>query len=646
MFVGYMTFSGIEVVNHARLQAGMANGLVYGFTMPTYCSCDTLAETVGPFTVPSADGAPWYDATRPESAHFGGVFLSKVIGLDDPYDARTVEPGLLGGVLGGLHLGPRVVTFEAALFGASVLSLDYGLQWLTSVFDGKACGAETFCNLGDIGFYATCPDNARGAECGPLVPVVDETALDLARTGFAGGLVGGPRVVDRLERDGTTVGFLVTWSIALEAPWFAGTAASLVSGDLDAGSNVGTESYECPGWVDPCPPPTAAELAANQGFTCASIVEQTCDWNDGYLAGPPSWSTQAWTGTNEEQPGTETSDCPMSITRNGDAAQIVNGSPVGCQRPSIRMKFAGATGTSGPISIQFTMTEGQGNLYVHLWNPATDTNIPIKNVVKPTNSPSYEVAAPTGDSYNILRSLGTHTINYDLPSGVDPGTLYLILAAMGGNIGGLGGTPENETLTNIKMLFTGGSLGGSCCTLEPGDPIYEPTYEIPCYTVPGSSFRTYAAAANTDPTSEAGLRFLFQNPSGTELANLRVALYDPTLIGQAASTSPAGWPGGVEEWECNALVGQFYVPSVPAGYTLDVDGRRRQVSIYPVGLPDEALSGDRYFYGGAEKPWLFDTVPTCTTYQVVVFADDGNTPAGATVTVLQASLYLMDGAAA
>lgn len=640
MFVGYMTFSGIEVVNHARLQAGMTNGLVYGFTMPTYCSCDTLAETTGPFTVPSADAAPWYDATRPESAHFGGVFLSKVVGLDDPYTARTVEAGLLGGVLGGLYLGPRVVTFEAALFGASVLSMDYGLQWLTSVLDGKACGAETFCNLGDLGFYATCPDNTRGAECGPLVPVVDETTLDLARTGFSGGLVSGPRVVDRLERNGTTVGLLVTWSIALEAPWFAGGSTQLVSSDLDAGINVGTETYECPGWIDPCPPPTAAELAANQGFTCASYVEQTCDWNDGYQPGPPSWTTQAWTPTGEEQPGTEQSDCPMTLTRTGNAAID------GCQRPSVRMLFAGAAGTSGPLSIQFTLTEGQGNLYVHLWNPATDTNIPISSVTKPTNSPSVKVAAPTGDAYNILNSPGTHTINYSLPSGVDPGTLYFILSAFGGNLGGLGGTPVDETVSNIKMRFTGGSLGGACCTLEPGDPIYDPTYEIPCYTIPGSSLRTYAQAANPDPTTEAGLRFVFQNPSGTELANMRVGIYDPTRIGLAATTSPAGWPTGVEEWECNALVGEFLVPSVPAGYTLDVDGRRRQVSIYPVGLPEQAASGDRYFYGGGSTPWLFDTIPTCTTYQVVVFADNGSTPAGATVTVLQAGLYLMDGAAA
>lgn len=640
MFTGYVTFSGIEVANHARVAAGMTNGLVTGFDMPAHCSCDTLAETTGPFTIPSADPAPWYDASRPESAHFGGVFISKVVGLDDPYVARSIEPGLLGGVLGALRLGPRSVTFEAALFGASVLGLDYGLQWLTSVFDGKACGADTFCNLGDLGFYATCPDVNRGSECAGPVPIVDETTLDLARTGFSGGLVGGPRVVDRLERNGLVVGYIVTWTISLEAPWFAGASTQLASVDLDAGTNVGTESFECPGWVDPCPPPTAAELAANQGFTCASLVEQTCDWNDGYQAGPPSWTTQAWTPTGEEQPGTELNDCPMSLTRTGDAGID------GCQRPSVRMKFAGATGTSGPLSVQFTLVEGQGNLYAHLWDPNTDTNIPISSVTKPTNSPSVEVDAPTGDAYNIKNSPGTHILNYSLPTGVDPGTLWFILSAFGGSLGGLGGTPVDETVSNIKMRFTGGAVGGACCTLEPGDPIYDPTYEIPCYTVPGSSFRTYAQATNSDPITEAGLRFVFQNPSGTELANVRVGIYDPTLINQPATTSPAGWPGGVEEWECNALVGEFFVPSVPAGYTLDVDGRRRQVTIYPVGVPEDAASGDRYFYGGASKPWMFNPIPTCTTYQVVVFADDANTPATTTVTLHQAALYLVDGAAA
>lgn len=641
MFTGYVTFSGVEVANHSRVRAHMVNGLVHRFQMPDHCTCDTLTETQGPFTVPSADPAPWYDATRPESAHFGGVFISKVVGMDDPYAPRSVDVGVIGGVLGGLRLGPRVVTFEAALLGASPLGLDYGLQWVTSVFDGKVCGADTFCNLGDLGFYAVCPDAAQAAECGPLVPVVDETVLDLTRTAFSGGLVNGPRVVDRLTDGTETVGLLVTWSIALETPWFAGASTSLASGDLDAAGAVGTETYECPGWVDPCPPPTAAELAANQGFACASLVEQTCDWDNGYIPGPPSWSTQAWTPTGEEQPGTTQANCPMTLTRTGNA------SIDGCQRPSVRMKFAGATGGTGPLSIQLTMTQGQGNLYVHLWNPATGTNIPIASTQKPTNSPSTKVAAATGDAYNILNSPGTHTINYNLPAGVDPATLYLILSAFGGNIGGLGGTPVNETLTNIKMRFTGGALGGGCCTLEPGDPIYDPNYEIPCYTVPGSSHRTYAAAANTSLVNEAGLRFVFQNPSGSELANLRVGIYDPTLINLAAGTSPAGWPGGgVEEWECNALVGEFFVPSVPAGFTLDVDGRRRQVSVYPVGLPEQVANGDRFFYGGPTRPWLFNPVPVCSTYQIVVFADSGNTPATSTVTIQQAGLYLMDAAAA
>lgn len=633
-----MTFSGIEIVNHDRLAAALDNGMAYGFRVPPHCMCGTLAETSPAFTVPSADGAPWYDASRPESAHFAGILCSRVVGMDDPYTGRDVDEGLIGGVLGGLNLGPRNLTFEAALVGASIMGLDYGLQWITSVLDGKACGTDTFCNLGDLQFYSTCPSSTAGAECGTLIPVVDETALDLTRIGFAGGLVNGPRVVERLAHGERVVGYIVTWTMSFETPWFAGISTELVSDDIDAGVTVGTESYECPGWVDPCPPPTAAELAANQGFACASLVEQTCDWNDAYQAGPPSWTTQAWTGTGEEQPGTEQSNCPMSLTRTGDAGID------GCQRPSVRLKFAGATGASGPVSLQFTMTEGQGNLYVHLWNPATDQNIPIKSVTKPTNSPSREVNAPTGDAYNVLNSPGTHTINYEDP-GVDPSTLYVIFSAFGGNVSGLASTPVDETLSNIKLIFTGGNLFDTCCTLEPGDPIYEPNYEIPCYTEPGSTFRTYVQAANSDPITEAALRFLFQNPSGSELANLRVGIYDPTLINLAATTSPSGWPTGVEEWECNAKVGEFYVPSVPAGYTLDVDGRRQQVSIYPVGLPEQAESGDRYFYGGAAKPWMFDRIPTCTTYQIVVFGDDSNSPAGSTVTVHQAALHLMAGAA-
>jgi hypothetical protein len=78
---------------------------------------------------------------------------------------------------------------------------------------------------------------------------------------------------------------------------------------------------------------------------------------------------------------------------------------------------------------------------------------------------------------------------------------------------------------------------------------------------------------------------------------------------------------------------------------LDVDGRRRQTIRYPAGLPEQAVSGDRLFYGGPTSPWQYQPVPACSTWYAVVFADAGGTPGGVTVTIQQAALHLMDGAA-
>lgn len=644
MYSGYLKFSGIELGNHARYQAYMDGGLGQGIEVyGDFLTCPTLTplfDDPGPYVLPNLDPAPWYDASRPESAHVAGIVVESVEGLDSPYVPRDVQTGIIGGSLGGLRLGQRVIPIRVAIFALSEMGANYALEWLTALLSGRFCNASTFCNLGDLEYFAACPSATRGSECSGAVPIIDETALDLNRTMYSGGLQGGPTILSRqISKRRRVIGYLVEFVVAMESPYIVGSTTFTASAvDLTANGAVASEVYDCPEFVDPC---AGLGTSTQNDTACVTFVEQTCDWNNGNEQGPSSWLGFTWTPTGEEvlasDPGVP---CTMSITRTGDAGID------GCVRPSVRMLFGDAAGGSGPISIELDLDAGQGNLNLALWNPATNTNIPIASVEKPNGSGARTFSEPTGDAVNILSTLGHYKINYSLPAGVDPGTLYLIAHAFGGSSGGIGGTPVDETMSGIFMNYVGGGGASACCNLEPGVPIVASTFQVPCWADPASSHRTVTSLANPSLVTEQGMKFAFSNTDAAALQNLRVAIYDPTLIGLAASAVPTAggtWPSGVEEWECNALVAEFYVPEIPALSTLEADGCRRQVLLYPNGSPGEAVSGDRYFYGGPEKPWLFQSIPPCTTYAVVVFADEAATVSG-TVDIGTADLHLIDGA--
>lgn len=632
--------SSVELVNHSRFLAYMS-GLGNGVAPKSDSACPELVPLFadpGPYTLPHSDGAPWYDSTRPESAHFAGMFIEEIGGTDSPYQTRSVEPALIGGSLGGLRLGPRVIPMRATLFALSQLGLDYGLAWVTSVLSGKVCGASTFCNLGDLEFFAACPDPARGSLCADAgVPVVDETALDLTRTMFSGGLVDGPSVVNKFVRGRQVVAYEVVFTLAMESPYMVGSEELFLDGvSLLENSAVAAESWTCPGFEDPC---AGLDPVSGPSTACVSEVEDTCDWNNGNQQGPPSWSTQTWSPTGEEVLE-EGPPCSMVLTRTGNA------SIDGCTRPSVRCKFGDATGGIGPISVEFDVTEFQGNLNVALWNPASGQNLQVTSLQKPTGTGGRVFSEPTGDAVNALGA-GHFKISYSLPAGVDPGGLWLIFHAFGGT-NTTTGNPTDETVENLFMNFYTNEPA-DCCNLEPGDPIGVNSYEVPCYTAPGSTHRQVVSVDNPAVTTDRALRFqLVNTDSADPILNARVAIYDPTLLGLAAGTVPTAggsWPIGVEEWECNALIGDLFFPEIPAETTVEVDGRRRQVLRYPNGFPELATSGDRLVYGGPDKPWTFHPIPPCAEYAVVVFADEDGITSG-TVTVAAADLHLVTGVAA
>jgi hypothetical protein len=94
-------------------------------------SWDGLKDFLGD-TIYRPELAPWYSSQVPESAEFGGVWMTDVKGLD----AATVQLDITelagdGGVPGIPRNTSRKITFDALLIACTSAGLQYGLEWLT-----------------------------------------------------------------------------------------------------------------------------------------------------------------------------------------------------------------------------------------------------------------------------------------------------------------------------------------------------------------------------------------------------------------------------------------------------------------------------------------------------------------------------------
>jgi hypothetical protein len=110
------------------------------------------------WTDPQADGAPWFDAAFPESSDFLGIYILNITGTDSPLQ-RQVDPrtgGMGGAVFGPLRAKPRILGFSAVAFARSESAMEYGMRWLTDVFQGDH---ESPCTPCDAEIMLACSEN-------------------------------------------------------------------------------------------------------------------------------------------------------------------------------------------------------------------------------------------------------------------------------------------------------------------------------------------------------------------------------------------------------------------------------------------------------------------------------------------------------
>lgn len=167
MFRGYLALGGEELANSSRTVAHMTP------TAPTsdgeistaiQCACDFtisyddtwtgLQAALGdaPYILPNA---PWYDAARPASEEFAGIWIMDAGGFDSVPIQRTVEEAICAGGAANRHRDmSRTLTFSAVLMACTNAGARYGLNWL-------ACQLRTANARGgtDLAFYTAHPED-------------------------------------------------------------------------------------------------------------------------------------------------------------------------------------------------------------------------------------------------------------------------------------------------------------------------------------------------------------------------------------------------------------------------------------------------------------------------------------------------------
>lgn len=158
----WLCLGGIELTSSCRSSVYAANGFrPYGVEINACGCCGTPAEWAAamddaPYTNPTADEAPWYSSSEPDSGDFGGFMVTSIDGLGAGPITRSLVQRANGR---GSFLSPAVqasptITVTGVLFGKTCCSVDYGLRWLGTVLQGS-CGAD--CVGDELSFLDCCP---------------------------------------------------------------------------------------------------------------------------------------------------------------------------------------------------------------------------------------------------------------------------------------------------------------------------------------------------------------------------------------------------------------------------------------------------------------------------------------------------------
>lgn len=147
----WMEYAGTEIANAARTLAYLERGLAGSKVTADVDAGSCEAMGTGYFS-PAADPAPWYDATRPESGTFLGVFAND-IRLTEVSRRVITDKDSVGAVIGRTRLTHRLVQVRATLYANTRAGMFYGERWLAGELTRWGRSGEA-----DLRVLPACPD--------------------------------------------------------------------------------------------------------------------------------------------------------------------------------------------------------------------------------------------------------------------------------------------------------------------------------------------------------------------------------------------------------------------------------------------------------------------------------------------------------
>ncbi|UDL15410.1 minor tail protein [Microbacterium phage Pepe25] len=225
-YEGYLSVGGVEVVNTER-----ARGYLLTSDCPSHvivadvCEGLEFALASQPYIYANIETAPWYDRSLPSlSNRFFGVVGMRIDGVTDSTRSFSRAEGVTnGGTNGRPRKAMRELRITATLLADGADALDYGAQWMSSVFDG-GCGTHgDACGMTDAEFLAACP---------PVKPesmLVEDYVLliDTYRRFVHDVAITGPITVEDYNFAGRLVGRKVEFTISSERAWVYGKIKQL-----------------------------------------------------------------------------------------------------------------------------------------------------------------------------------------------------------------------------------------------------------------------------------------------------------------------------------------------------------------------------------------------------------------------------------
>lgn len=242
--LAFLDVNGREVANSYRTAAYLQRGLADRVWEVPDLGCLVLAREVGgvgPFVSPSADPAPWYDATVPESAEFLGLLLTN-LDFQTTHTSRAIRQrfgGIGGGTISYESSAARQCAGAGLLIASTCAGLEYGRHWVAAQMGESSREA---CELVTLRVRDACPpDNASNDQRGEWIM-------------YDAALVEGIRRTDAVQRccDYDGIGF----TLAAQSPYlFKRTGVATAPIEI---ANAG-------GLMVPLPASVDTFVRANQG---------------------------------------------------------------------------------------------------------------------------------------------------------------------------------------------------------------------------------------------------------------------------------------------------------------------------------------------------------------------------------------------